>query len=98
MDQAGECFRAANDIYTKAAPGSIKSTKGLLELGIFEKDQSHWDSSKKYLSTALDQARKLTDKQLLSQCLNAYGDWFRQQNHASEARALFDEAKTVKRK
>jgi tetratricopeptide (TPR) repeat protein len=98
MDSAGECYKAANEIYQKAAPNSVKSTRGLLELGIFEKDQSHWDTSKQFLSGALEQARKLTDKQLLSQCLNAYGDWYRSQNHVKEAKALFDEAKTVTRK
>jgi len=98
MDLAGECFRAANEIYQKAAPNSVKATRGLLELGIFEKDQSHWDTAKSFLSGALEQARKLPDKQLLSQCLNAYGDWFRQQSHPKEAKVLFDEAKTVTRK
>lgn len=98
MDSAGECFRVANEIYQKAAPNSAKSTRGLLELGIFEKDQSHWDTSKQFLTEALDQARKLSDKQLLSQCLNAYGDWYRQQNKTKEAKVLFDEAKAVTRK
>jgi serine/threonine protein kinase len=98
MDSAGEYFRAANEIYKKAAPGSIKSTKGLLELAIFEKDQSHWDASKQYLTGALEQARKLTDTQLLSQCLNAYGDWFKQQNHPKEAKQYFDEAQSVTHK
>lgn len=98
MDLAGECFRAANDIYQKAAPNSAKSTRGLLELGIFEKDQSHWDTSKQFLTEALEQARKLPDKQLLSQCLNAYGDWYRQQNKTKEAKELFEEAKAVTRK
>lgn len=95
MEQAGEYFRAANEIYTKASPGSYKSTKSLLELGIFEKDQGHTDSAKAYLQKALEQARKLTEKQLLSQCLNAYGDWLKQQNQAGEAKKYFDEAKTV---
>ncbi|CAN5442455.1 hypothetical protein BH10CYA1_BH10CYA1_44150 [soil metagenome] len=98
MDSAGECYRNANQIYKKAAPNSVKSTRGLLELGIFEKDQSHWDTSKQFLLGALEQARKLPDKQLLSQCLNAYGDWYRQQNQVKEAKELFDEAKSVTRK
>ncbi len=98
MDLAGQFFKSANEIYKTAAPGSAKSTKGLLELGIFEKDQSHWEASKQYLVTALEQGRKLSDPQLLSQCLNAYGDWFKQQNQPKAAQQYFDEAKAVAHK
>lgn len=98
MDLAGECFKTANEIYIKASPDSIMSTKSLLSLGIFEKDQGHQDAAKGYLSQALEQARKLTDKQLLSQCLNAYADWCKQNNHLKEAKQYFDEAKAATRR
>lgn len=110
LDQAGKYFLIANEIYKKAAPHSIKATKTLLELGVFEKDQSHWEKAHQYLAAALAAARQPLgqkgtsattlghpDSQLLSQCLNAYGDLLRQQNQTKEAQPYFEEARKLDR-
>jgi serine/threonine-protein kinase len=76
-----------------------ESIEALMKLGIFEKDQSHFEAAKGELSTAMERAKKYhpAEPKFVSDAINAMADYYMQLGDQHRATELFDEAKVWRR-
>jgi tRNA A-37 threonylcarbamoyl transferase component Bud32/tetratricopeptide (TPR) repeat protein len=72
------------------SPGFV--VRSLLKLGIFDKDQNDFPKTKLELEEAVALSKKQSDKQLRSDCLSAYADYFHQLHQDDKAKVLYEEA------